>query len=98
MKTRGKERTTPTQLIRIAKARHLAGVTIFRLTICHTHCITANRTTVSTDSTPFHNLLKTPIRRKIQLKKQRSCLLQVPVVDVLSKVVLNISYVQVNTA
>ena len=29
-KTRGKERATPTQLIKIAKARHLAGVTIFR--------------------------------------------------------------------
>ena len=28
--TRGKEHTTPTQLIKIAKARHLAGVTIFR--------------------------------------------------------------------
>ena len=30
--TRGKERATPTQLIKIAKARYLAGVTIFRLT------------------------------------------------------------------
>ena len=29
--TRGKERATPTQLIKIAKARYLAGVTIFRL-------------------------------------------------------------------
>ena len=38
MKTRGKECTIPTQLIKIAKARHLAGVTIFSLTICHTHC------------------------------------------------------------
>ena len=29
-KTRGMEYTTPTQLIKIAKARHLVGVTIFR--------------------------------------------------------------------
>ena len=29
-KTVGKERTTPTQLIKTAKARHLVGVTIFR--------------------------------------------------------------------
>ena len=29
-KTTGKERATLTQLIKIAKARHLAGVTIFR--------------------------------------------------------------------
>ena len=28
--TTGKERATPTQLIKIAKARHLVGVTIFR--------------------------------------------------------------------
>ena len=28
--TKGKERATPTQLIKIAKARHLVGVTIFR--------------------------------------------------------------------
>ena len=32
-KTRGKERTTPTQLIKIAKDRHLAGVTIFILSL-----------------------------------------------------------------
>ena len=31
--TRGKECVTPMQLIKIAKARHLAGVTIFRLTM-----------------------------------------------------------------
>ena len=29
-KTVGKERATPTQLIKTAKARHLVGVTIFR--------------------------------------------------------------------
>ena len=29
-KTTGKERATPTQLIKIAKASHLVGVTIFR--------------------------------------------------------------------
>ena len=29
-KTTGKEGATPTQLIKIAKARHLVGVTIFR--------------------------------------------------------------------
>ena len=33
-KTRRKERATSTQLIKMAKARHLAGVTIFR---CSTH-------------------------------------------------------------
>ena len=36
---RGKERATPTQLIKIAKARYLAGVIIFKLSLrCDVHC------------------------------------------------------------
>ena len=40
-------------------------------------------TTVSMASTPVHNLLKTAVRRKIQLEETE----KLPVVDVLSKVV-----------
>ena len=62
--------------------------------------IAYDSTTVSMASTPVHNLLKTAVRRKIQLEETEKCLLQVPVVDVLSKVVwnnLNFLYVHINT-
>ena len=69
--TRGKERVTLTQLIKIVKARHLVGVTIFKLSLCcygHRN-VTANSTTVSIASTSVCDLLKTSIRRKIQLEE-----------------------------
>ena len=38
-KTIGKQSATPTQLIKIAEARYLAGVTILKLSLCcHAHC------------------------------------------------------------
>ena len=44
-------------------------------------------------TTPAHDLLKTPARRKLP----KSCLLQVRVLDVLSKLSLNALYVHINT-